>query len=553
MNRRDFLHHLLPTANGAIPETTPSLAVWQPTSGNPWDFCAANYLYNRLGFGASYTEIVSALALSPNDVVANLLDSSLLSPSQIPPPPEYSDTWLTVKPYTGTDNNLYHAQYDLYATAKVDMQGSWLQQMSMPDARLREKLAFFWSNHFVIGIEKIYYPQAIYKYTDYLRKNAWGNFKLMVKEMTINPAMLVYLDGVWNVTASINENYAREVMELFTMGRVDSSGKENYTQEDIRAVAKALTGWRYFSDVLTPEIMPPYFANYYFDFDTKTTPFGATAAVYGLAAASTYALFQVDLEKIEGDIIELMFEMRSSQIAYHIVEKLYSSFVYHDTTSAAAQTVIATLTDTFIQSGWELKPVLLQLFQSEHFFDLTHRGSSIKSPVEFVVSTLRKLNIAPNIPQSTTLRILCGDMDQNILQPPSVKGWAGYRSWVNSTTLPKRNYDVVRNIVINGWIAERGINSHTGNAFDGIAWQNADVLLWASQFPDFNGDYLNFVTNLTTFFLTLKIESDIILQIATDNGPAHFYEWGALSDDQTAGIIRKVIFAITQLAEFELQ
>jgi len=554
MNRRTFLRQILPAANNKpIPETTTSLAIWQPSKDNPWDSSAANYLYNRMGFGANYTELGAAVAMSPHDIIKNLLDDSLLGSAKIPPPPDYSDQWLTVQPYTGTDDNQYHAQYDRYQNAKLDLQGSWMQLMTSPDAQFREKLAFFWSNHFVIGSEKMYYPHIIYKYIDYLRRNAWGNFKQIVKDITIDPAMLVYLDGIWNISSNINENYAREVMELFTMGRVDVNGNANYTQDDIRAVARALNGWRYHTDVLTPEIMPPYFANYYFDFTTKTTPFGAAAKVYGLDTASKYALFGVDLEKIEADIIELMFQMRSSQIAHHIVEKIYAYFVYADTMGTAAQTVISELADTFIQSNWDMKTVLLQLFQSEHFFDLTHRASSIKSPVEFTLAALRKLNIAVNTFQCCTLRLICSDMDQNILQPPNVKGWAGYRTWVNSTTLPKRNYDIIRNLVINGWIDGRGINPHNGQVFDGIAWQDSDVLKWASQFPDYQADYLSFVTELAVFLLPLEIGTDVITQIATDNGPAHFYEWGSLPSDQTAGIVRKLVFAITQLAEFELQ
>ncbi|MEI8135641.1 MAG: DUF1800 family protein [bacterium] len=556
MNRRDFFQKIIHSDAAQAPRVqsgTSLLSPWQPTASNPWDFSAANYLYNRLGFSARHIELNAAVSQTPQQLVETLLDDALLSSPNLPPPPQDSEIWLQHPPYVGPDGPIFKIEYSTYQTAKVDLKGDWIRQLAQPVSMLRERMMLFWANHFVIGAEKIYPPQMIYKFCDYLRQNPWGNFRQMIKDITIQPAMLIYLDGAWNEISNINENYARELLELFTMGRTDKMGVENYTQKDIRLVAQALVGWRYDNQTLSPELMPPIFANYYFDFNTKTTPFDAAPKVYGLAQAHRYALFQESLDKIEGDIIDLIFERRASEIAYHIVEKIYSEFVYHDTSGIDAKSVIQELADLFLLSDWELKPMLTKLFESEHFFERTHRGSSIKSPVDLSVGILRKLDINPTLSQCCTIRLICSEMDQEILQPPNVKGWPGYRGWTNSTSLPKRNYAVLRDLILNGSIPSRGLSPHTGSPFDAVNWGDQSVLTWATQFSQVNGDYLLFVTQLSEFLLPLVISSDELTQIATDNGPLHFYEWPSLPDDQRVLIIRKVAFALTQLAEFELQ
>jgi len=554
MKRREFLQTLVHASEKESPElqaATASIAPWQPTADNPWDTNAINHLYHRLGFGASYSDIQAALKSSPAEIIQALMDDQLVTDG-MPDPPDGWERWLIVPPYTGTVHELHQEEEDGYYTAKTDIRCQWTVLMSEPNVHLREKLTLFWHNHFVVDEETVYHPQSLYRYFKFLRGNSWGNFKDMVSEMTIMPAMLVYLSGVWSSKDSLNENYARELMELFTMGRVDKDGNENYSQDDIRQLALAYTGWRYLFDTTKQDLCQPYFANYYFDFDTKATPFGADSKVYGLLAAKQYALFTDSLDKIEADAIELLFQMRSEQIAWFICRKIYRSFVYDNADTPEGQQVVDQLAQMLLDNSWNLKPVMLTLFQSEHFFDPAFRGCNIKSPYEYMVGLMRKLDLEMTTYRAGSIWIFGMDTNQWIGFPPNVKGWPGYRTWLNSATLPKRNNNFAKQLIINGSIPGQGINPHNGFSFDPVGLIDYDVLSWARQFPDYAGDLTAFASQIGEYLCAIKPDDDTIAKIVSASGIIHTYEWASMEDSLKALPIRQMLFTTISLPHFQL-
>jgi hypothetical protein len=554
MKRREFLQKVIPFSeshNQLNTAASPSLLPWVPTSDNPWDISAVNHLYHRLGFSGTYSELQAGLQSSPSQIIEKLMDDHLVT-DKMPPPPDGWEEWLIVPPYLGTIHDLHQHEDDLYHTAKTDIRCQWSVMMTEPELQLREKLTLFWHNHFVVEEVKVYHTQMMFRYFEYLRKNAWGNFKQMVKDITIMPGMLVYLSGIWSEKDMLNENYARELMELFTMGRIDRDGNENYTQDDVRHVASAVTGWRFQFDTPGPNVLPPYFANYYFDFDTKTTPFGAPAKVYGLETAKDYALYPVSLEKIEGDIIELIFEMRALQIAWFISKKIYRSFVYDDASTPEAEQVIGEMAEILLANNWELKPLFATLFQSEHFFDQNFRGSAIKSPYEYMCGMIRKLDIPLTNYQAGDFWWFGMDTNQWLCSPPNVKGWPGYHAWLNSATLPKRNNDFAKYLIINKEIPGQYTNPHNGNNFDPIPFTDDSLTRWAKQFPNYGGDLVHFSREMSEYLCAIIPDDTTISMIVNSSGVIHTYEWSILDEALKVQPIRSMLFTIVDLPHFQL-
>ncbi|MBS1902639.1 MAG: DUF1800 family protein [Bacteroidetes bacterium] len=540
MDRRTFLRSF----TSARPQSgTSSLMLWTPDATNPWDLSAANHLYNRLGFGATMADLQAALAMSPHDLIDALMDDTLVTSAMPEPPPDY-ERWMYAMPYRGPDYPTAHAEDVLQHDAKHDLHMWWGLQLMQSPVQLREKLQLFWHNHFVVEEVKVYYVVHEWRYHDYLRRNAWGNFKQMVKDVTIMPAMLKYLDNIWNEEDTINENYARELMELFTMGIADRNGNKNYTQDDVRNLAHCLAGWRFRFEEPSPNVMPPYFADYYFDFKTRRSLWGSAPKVYGLAAAND--------PRIEADVIDLLFEQRGPAIAWHIAKKIYRSFIYMGDLPPSSDELIQQLADTLIASDWELKPMLKLLFKSEHFFDPIHRGAAIKSPYEFMVSLCRKMNVPISFYASGNFWWYGQDTGMFIGNPTNVKGWEGYRTWLNTATLPKRIETFAKSVAIDGMIQGQWCNPRTGYNFDWIPYTDDQITAWSRQFDAYDSDLTVLVGEMNAVLLGLPVDDARLQQIVASSGVLHPYEWQSLSDAARVQPLRRIIFELLSSPEFQL-
>jgi uncharacterized protein (DUF1800 family) len=283
-------------------------------------------------------------------------------------------------------------------------QRRWLFEMLHSPYPFRERLAFFWSNHFVVGVDKVRTFSALLYYLETLRKHGLGSFETLVLEVSKTPAMLRYLDNDENSKEHPNENFAREFLELFTLGI------GNYTEQDVAEAARAFTGWSRTSGDETTFI----FREKHHDTGSKTF----------LEQTGTW----------QGeDIIRLCASHEAT--SRFVSRKLWRAFIADVPTTEGVEDLAQTFRDT----NGDLHAVLREVFSSQAFFESS--GKIIKGPLEYVVGTLRSFGIAPFASQDTqdnyykTLQGFLKQLGQVPLEPPHVAGWAGGRTWLNDGTL----------------------------------------------------------------------------------------------------------------------
>lgn len=369
----------------------------------PLDRRRSAHLLRRTGFGARPGEIDALVGMEAQDAIPILLEEAANVP--LPEPPIWVDEAVPRR-----DNQEREAYIQANGEWMLEFRGDWFRQMYT--SGLRERLTLFWHNHFVTESET-YANLAVYayRYVTTLRTHALGNFKAFVHAIGIEPAILYYLNGAQSVAGEPNENYGRELLELFTMGQEDSQGNANYTQQDIQEIARALTGWLPDPFSLTVQLV-----NVLFDNGEKTI----------LGRTGTWGY---------DDVIDILFEERGHQIGEFIGRKLYQEFVY----AAADESMVAGLADVFVANNYEIMPVLEAIFQSAHFMDDEAIGAQIKPPIAMQIGLLQEVQYEN--PPDNLFRFLdrfSFFMEQRILDPPNVAGWEGHHTWLNTTTLPLR-------------------------------------------------------------------------------------------------------------------
>lgn len=367
-----------------------------PSAAKPWNARRVAHLYRRLGFGASLAQIQQGLLMTPSALVDQLLDTAAALPA--PTPPIWAD-WSFAQ---------YNGDFGLIQAHVRELKRRWL--LDMLGEGIRAKMAFFWHDHFVTQLMIYTCNSWMWDYCSLLHQHAFGNFRTFALEIGKSPAMLMFLNGNLNVAGAPNENYARELMELFTMG--EGNG---YTQADIVEMARALTGWTCDDDDCTPAVYVPAKHD-----NGQKTIFGQTAN-FGFDEAHN-----------------LIFTARPEQVSHYIPEKIYKWFVYQN----ADPTVIDGLATTFKNSNWEILPMLKQLFKSEHFFEEDLINAKIKSPLE-TMAPLLKMTGAVSPTHITNdwldeINYWVYILHQELFEPPNVSGWREHRPWINESTLALR-------------------------------------------------------------------------------------------------------------------
>ena len=421
-----------------------------PYTGS-WTISEVKHLLKRTMFGSTKADINAFLALGMSDSVDTLIEL-MNHPVYTPPPFPVNnyDNLLTDPqctaglpwPFTPDTNNV--TIYTYFYRMK-SLKAWWISQMLNQPRSLREKMALFWSNHFVVEFDIIDSSTYIYKYNALLREYSLGNFKEFTKQITLNCAMLKYLNGDKNTATAPNENYARELQELFTIGK-DSMGNPYYTEDDVREAARVLTGWRL--DLTNGGSANGY--NSFFLSNKHDTGNKQFSSFYGNAVitgqSGTAGANEID------DLMDMIFAR--NEVAEFICRKLYRWFVYYEIDSATETNVIQPLANIFRTNNYEIAPVLSTLFKSEHFFDVLNRACLIKAPVDLNVGLAREFGVV--FPDNTDviaqyaswdkLRSQASNFQLNIGDPPNVAGFQAYYQepsyhelWINSDTLPKRN------------------------------------------------------------------------------------------------------------------
>ena len=277
----------------------------------------------------------------------------------------------------------------------------WLYRMTHSPRPLEEKMTLFWHNHFATAAYKVYDAKRMWHQNETFRRFGLGSFRTLLQQVARDPAMLIWLDGAQNHAGAPNENFAREVMELFTLGRGGG-----YTETDVKEAARSFTGWR---GANTPSgfLYEPGLHD-----DGEKTVLGETGNWHA------------------DDMVDIL--ARHPSTAKRITTKLYSFFVGGEPSDADSKR----LTDAYFASDYDIRSVLQALFTSEAFLAPAARFAKIKSPTEFTVMTLKTLG-AP----MTSAREASGAlalMGQDLFNPPNVKGWNEGRDWINSRTLLAR-------------------------------------------------------------------------------------------------------------------
>ena len=372
---------------------TGNLQTYRPSAAMPWNEQRVKHLYKRLGFGIGSDQIQQALDANPQFLVNQLIEQAIAAPLFDAP------EWLSLNfdDYNGNED-----QINSNISAWIH---KWL--VDMIEHNVRGKLILFWHNHFVAQLETYYFPSYLYHYHRILQATALGNFRDFVYEIGKSTAMLLFLNGAENTKYEPNENYARELYELFTLGR-----DNGYTQEDIEETARALTGWNN---------MPSWgetiqYSEDTFDNEQKT--------IFGLKGNWGY-----------NEVHEILFTRRKEEISNFICEKIYKAYV----NPIPNREIISQLAETFVENDWEIAPVLEQLFKSEHFFSEANIGVIIKSPYDLFLNYFNEVGYQITEEEEIgAIHYFTGMLGQELALPVDVAGWQGNRTWIDTSRLTGR-------------------------------------------------------------------------------------------------------------------
>lgn len=482
------------------PTVQDPLMPYVPSAAKPWNARRVAHLYRRLGFGASHAQIQAGLQRSPGELIDQILDTAADRGS---PDPPFWGAW-TMDDYANIpDPNLVFIHRD-------ELRRRWLTEML--DEGIQAKMALFWHNHFVTELDVYGCNAYLWSYYAMIHEYAFGNFRIFAREMGKTGAMLVYLNGNLSLAGAPNENYARELMELFTMG--ESNG---YTQADIVAMSRALTGWRA-SDYLCD---PPYFDPNRHD-NTPKTIFGETSN-FGYTTAHN-----------------LVFSARANQVSHYIVGKLYKHFVYQNVDNE----VVTTLAQTFRDNNWEILPVLKQLIKSEHFFEETFLNAQHKSPLESMLNLYKAVDTPASLVSENRWNAIgywSYQLGQELFNPPNVAGWKGHRSWINESTLTARwNYSAA----VAYWLSTEV--------------QSRENLRTLAQTLTNDSNDPSLITAALVEFLTGQSLDPVNLQAAVINFkagiPENYYldgTWNLYWDEAPYQIVN-MLYYLVKLPEFQL-
>jgi uncharacterized protein (DUF1800 family) len=386
-NSKEITVHFL---IGAIFLTLPLTA---PAAG--LGYADARHLLGRTGFGATEAEVQTYAALSREAAVARLLRDP---PSAVQTPaPSWAGEFIPFKRLKDLSEKEKKAFQRDQIEKGLELRGWWYREMLSTRSPLTERMTLFWHNHFVSSQQKVKSPVLMYQQNLLLRRHALGNFSELLHAIAKDPAMILYLDNASNRKSRPNENFAREVMELFTLG------EGHYQEADIKEAARAFTGWSIDRD-------SGQFRFY------RALHDGGEKTVLGRSG------------KFDGDaVLDILLDR--PETAEFVVTKLWREFI----SPVPEAREVKRLAAVFRGSNYDIGKLMYALLTSDAFYAAPHRGVLIKSPVELLIGTLRTFEIQPA--DLRPLALAARNLGQDVFAPPNVKGWPGGESWINSHTL----------------------------------------------------------------------------------------------------------------------
>ena len=463
MERRQFLNRLTKIskppqtdANSLTAEKKNSKTIQPPgilkaagaqsgitTYAGPWTEKEVIHLLRRTMFGAAKKDVDKIKAMSFSSAIDFLIDNPV-QPTTTPlnvyttgtdtGGVAFGSSWIDAALPDPTDSTVRNTLNNNRLTNSF--KPWWMGQLINQQTHILEKITLFWSNHFGTDNGNNNRPKAIFQHYKILRTYGLANFRDLLKQVTIDPHMLYFLSGYTSTKGAPNENYGRELQELFTVGKGPDS---HYTEDDVKAAARALTGWTVSQSTTDGTYSSAYTASRH---DVNVKQF---SAFYGNKKidVETAANGAADVDALIGIILQ------TNECAKYIVRRLYTWFVYYDITADIETNVITPLADIFRSSNYSISTVLKALFKSEHFFDPINYGAIIKSPVDMYVSMIREFNVAlAASPVDVMYQHWKNIYDkarvegQNIGDPPNVAGWTAYYEapsyyelWMSSSSI----------------------------------------------------------------------------------------------------------------------
>lgn len=362
----------------------------------------ARHLLNRTGFGAPPASVTAYARLSREQAVERLLASARTVPTLAPPAQSFAN--MARIRSLGEEEKQAALREEFRRGA--EMRAWWLQEMVTTPSPLTERMTLFWHNHFVSSQQKVKSGKLMLDQNLLLRHHALGNFGEMLHAVGKDPAMLVYLDAAANRKGQPNENFAREVMELFTLG------EGRYTEADIKEAARAFTGWSIDRD----------------DGSYRWRPFLHDDGVKSVLGQRG---------RLDGDAV-LDILLAQPATAEFISKKLWREFVSPEPDPVQLKRVA----QHFRNSRYDIREALRALLATPAFWAPENRGALVKSPVDLVVGAVRTLEVP--VTDALPLAFAVRQLGQDLFAPPNVRGWPGGEAWIDSSTLLARKQFIER-------------------------------------------------------------------------------------------------------------
>jgi uncharacterized protein (DUF1800 family) len=462
----------------------------------------AAHLGRRMAFGSPPEELDKLTRMNRNEAVDYFLNYESVNNDEME---NYLRKNFNPKKFTPMD----------------DIQLWWIMRMGLTAHPFEERMTLFWHNHFVSALDKVPYP-AMYVQNLLLRSQALNRFDDLVLSVAKDPAMLVYLDGVSNVLGNANENFARELQELFTMGINDPvTGERNYTEKDVKEIARAFTGWK-FKEKGEKKYKYVFFTeNDKHDFGPKE--------IYGRIANYSGE-----------DVIQVICERRAT--ARFLVKKLFNFFVYPLTDSAEDKATIEKFANVYFSSNHSMRDLMRAIFNSDEFFSARAQFALIKSPADITVGTIRMLGAEyfPGSFERIDYETYVGfkSMGFDLLNPFDVSGFPVNLGWLNTATMLER-YNFAARLV-----STREVNKQS----PGLGLDNKKLRKYVASSAE------QTVRNFLGVMGALNVDNEVVAILTDyltrdDDGNHTSFE---VDDDFVDKNIRGLVFLIMCLPEFQL-
>ena len=555
-----------------------------PYTGS-WTEREAIHLLRRTSFGFKKAQVDTLVTAGSANAAANIVLT--INPTAPSPPVvwytnlaadanglAYGADWTNnPSPYVNAATDTLQQTSDYYRTQGL---ASWLYNQAVnQDITIKEKMTWFWYHFMPIDFDAIRNSsnsritqngsRIFYSYMKMFRDSAVGNFKTLIRNVSLHPAMMYYLNNQANTATAPDENFARELMELFTLGKDPLS---QYTQNDVVAAAQVLTGWRV-QNIIAVNPSTTFVQG------SHKTGSKQFSSFFNNTVISNPTPTNLANGALEFDALLDMIFAKQQVVSEYICRRLYRYFVYYDIDANIETNIIVPLAQLFVASNWDILPVLNKLFKSQHFYDMANRGVYIKTPIDMTVSTIKAFNLNYNVSAPTNFEAqtkmgiyfnesIGAQMEQEMGAIPNVSGWnafyqtpAYHQYWINTNTIQKR-FSLLQN-VFNGF--NLTYNTLTTNI-------KVDVIAYVQQFDNATIVNPNLLVSKCILYLlpvdlsqaqkdSIKLQT-LLYQQVTDaywTGAWNNYYLNPTNASFKAIVtdrLKNLLYTIVQLAEFQL-